>query len=262
MFGLVLVTLVGLATLAAPGLTRHDYREQELSRALLPPVWMRGGVPAHPLGTDQLGRDLWSRILHGARTSLLVGVGGVVLAGTLGLTLGLLAGFSGGWVDDVVMRLVDVQLSLPPIFLVIAIMAVIGQSLLNVVLVLGVVTWVQYARVVRASTLALREGEFVEGARAVGAGNPRVVVRHVLPNILAPLLAIATVNVSSLILAEAALSFLGLGVRPPTPAWGSMLAEGREVFRIAWWNALFPGLAILVTVLGINLLGDGLEDRR
>jgi len=259
--GLVVVALVGLAALSAPVLTRHDYREQQLSKALLPPFWMHGADPAHPLGTDQLGRDLWSRIVHGARTSLLVGVGGVGLAGFLGVTLGLVAGFWGRWVDDVVMRLVDVQLSFPPIFLVVAIMAVIGQSLLNVVLVLGVVTWVQYARVVRGSTLAIREREFVEGARALGAGTARLLLRHVLPNVLPPTLVIATVNVSSLILAEAALSFLGLGVRPPTPAWGSMLAEGREVFRIAWWNAVFPGLAILVAVLGINLLGDGLDDR-
>lgn len=201
------------------------------------------------MGPTTWGRDLLSRIIFGARTSLLVGTGGVLIAGLIGITLGLVAGYYGRRVDDLIMRLVDVQLSFPPIFLVIAIMAVIGQSLLNVVLVLGVVTWVQYARVVRASTLSVRQREFVEAARAVGASGARIIARHVLPNILPPIVVIATVNVSTLILAEAALSFLGLGVQPPTPAWGTMLAEGREVYRIAWWNAVFPGVAILLTVL-------------
>jgi ABC-type dipeptide/oligopeptide/nickel transport system permease subunit len=260
--GLVIMGTVILAALLAPWLSPHDFTSQQLSRSLLPPFWLPQADPAYPLGTDHLGRDLLSRILHGARTSLLVGAGGVLIAGTIGVTLGLLAGYFGGPVDDVIMRLVDVQLSFPPIFLVIAIMAVIGQSLLNVVLVLGLVTWVQYARVTRGSTLSVKEREFVEGARALGAGSGRIVLRHILPNILPPLVVIGTVNVSTLILAEAALSFLGIGVQPPTPAWGTMLAEGREVFRIAWWNAVFPGLAILVTVLGVNMLGDGLDARR
>jgi peptide/nickel transport system permease protein len=255
--GLAIVGLIVLVAVAAPLIAPHDFAEQQLSKALLAPLEER----SYPLGTDHLGRDILSRIVFGARTSLLVGAGGVVIAGTIGIALGLIAGYQGRWVDDLIMRLVDVQLSFPPIFLVIAIMAVIGQSLLNVVVVLGVVTWVQYARVVRASTLSVKQREFVEAARSLGAGGPRIVLRHVLPNILAPILVIATVNVSTLILAEAALSFLGLGVQPPTPAWGTMLSEGREVYRIAWWNAVFPGLAILVTVLGVNLLGDGLERR-
>jgi peptide/nickel transport system permease protein len=260
--GGVILGLVVLTALGAPLLAPHDYAEQQLAKALLPPGWERGGEAAYPLGTDHLGRDMLSRIIFGARTSLLVGAGGVLIAGTIGITLGLVAGYYGRGVDDLIMRLVDVQLSFPPIFLVIAIMAVIGQSLQNVVLVLGIVTWVQYARVVRASTLSVKQREFVEAARSLGAGGPRIIVRHVLPNIMAPIVVIATVNVSTLILAEAALSFLGLGVQPPTPAWGTMLSEGREVYRIAWWNAVFPGLAILVTVLGVNLLGDGLEERR
>jgi peptide/nickel transport system permease protein len=260
--GGVLLGLIVLVALAAPLLAPHDYAEQQLSKSLLPPFWEQGAEVAYPLGTDHLGRDMLSRLLFGARTSLLVGAGGVVIAGAIGIALGLVAGYYGRRLDDLIMRLVDVQLSFPPIFLVIAIMAVIGQSLRNVVLVLGFVTWVQYARVVRASTLSVKEREFVEAARSLGAGGPRIILRHVLPNILAPILVIATVNVSTLILAEAALSFLGLGVQPPTPAWGTMLSEGREVYRIAWWNAVFPGLAILVTVLGVNLLGDGLEDRR
>lgn len=259
--GLGIVALVVLAALFAPLLAPHDYTDQQLSKVLKPPFWERGADPAYPLGTDHLGRDVLSRILFGARASLLVGAGGVLIAGVLGITLGVLAGYFGGWTDDLISRLVDIQLSFPPIFLVIAIMAVVGQSLFNVVVVLGLVTWVQYARVVRGSTLSVRGKEFIEGARALGAGDGRILLRHVLPNILPPVVVIGTVNVSTLILAEASLSFLGLGVQPPTPAWGTMLAEGREVFRIAWWNALFPGLAILLTVLGVNLLGEGLENR-
>ncbi len=260
-FGLAIVVLVVLLALFAPLLAPHDYRDQQLPKVLMPPFWQARADPAYPLGTDHLGRDILSRILFGARTSLLVGGGGVLIAGSIGVSLGLVAGYFGRTTDDVIMRLVDIQLSFPPIFLVIAIMAVIGQSLLNVVLVLGLVTWVQYARVVRGSTLSVKEQDYVEGARACGAGSTRILLRHILPNILPSVVVIATVNVSTLILAEAALSFLGLGVQPPTPAWGTMLAEGREVFRIAWWTAVFPGLAILVTVLGINLLGDGLEVR-
>jgi peptide/nickel transport system permease protein len=254
-----MVLLVVLVAVFAPLLAPHNYQEQQLPKLLLPPFWDPRADPAYPLGTDHLGRDLLSRIVFGARTSLLVGAGGVAIAGAIGIALGLVAGYFGGLADDAIMRLVDVQLSFPPIFLVIAIMAVVGQSLLNLVLVLGLATWVQYARVVRGSTLSVRDKEFVEGARAAGAGHSRILLRHVLPNILPPVVVIATVNVSTLILAEAALSFLGLGVQPPTPAWGTMLAEGREVFRIAWWNAVFPGLAILFTVMGVNLLGDGLE---
>ena len=259
--GSAIVLVVVLVAVFAPWLAPHDYRDQQLPKVLLPPFWQPRADPSYPLGTDHLGRDILSRILWGARTSLLVGVGGVLIAGTLGIVLGLVAGYFGRGVDDGIMRLVDVQLSFPPIFLVIAIMAVIGQSLLNVVVVLGLVTWVQYARVVRGVTLSVKEKDYVEGARASGAGHTRILARHILPNILPAVVVIATVNVSTLILAEAALSFLGLGVQPPTPAWGTMLAEGREVFRIAWWTAVFPGLAILITVLGINLLGDGLDAR-
>ena len=258
-FGLAVVGTVVVVAVFAPLLAPHDFSDQQLPKVLLPPFWQPRADPAYPLGTDHLGRDLLSRIIFGARTSLLVGGGGVLIAGTLGISLGLLAGYFGQAVDDMIMRLVDVQLSFPPIFLVIAIMAVIGQSLLNVVLVLGLVTWVQYARVVRGATLSVKEKDFVEGARAAGAGHARILVRHILPNILPPVVVMATVNVSTLILAEAALSFLGLGVQPPTPAWGTMLAEGREVFRSAWWTAVFPGLAIVITVLGVNLLGDGLD---
>jgi peptide/nickel transport system permease protein len=260
--GAALLVLVVAAALLADVVSPHAYAEQQLSKALLPPAWHAGGDPSYPLGTDHLGRDLLSRILHGARTSLTVGLGAVAIAISVGVPMGLLAGYSGGWTDDGLMRLVDIQLAFPPLFLVMAIMAAVGQTLVNVILVLGIVSWVQFARVVRGSTLAIKEREFVTSARALGADGGRILSRHILPNVVEPVVVLATVTASSFILAEAALSFLGLGVQPPTPAWGTMLAEGREVFRTAWWNAVFPGLAILITVLGINLVSDAVEPGR
>ncbi|HEX6675272.1 MAG TPA: ABC transporter permease [Actinomycetes bacterium] len=259
--GLAMTSLVLLVALLAP-LAPGDPYDQDLGRALLPPFWLTGADPAFPLGTDYLGRDLLSRLVYGARTSLLVGVSAVVLAGVIGVPLGLLAGYSGGWTDVVIMRLADAQLAFPPIVLAIGILTMVSSGLLPIVGVLGIIGWVQYARVIRGQTLSLREREFVEAARVLGAGNWRILLRHVLPNAIGPVLVIATVNVSAMILAEASLSFLGVGVRPPTAAWGTMLSEGREVFNVAWWNAVVPGLAIVWTVLGINLLGDAWQNRR
>lgn len=252
--------LVVLVAVVAP-LIVGDPNDQDLGRALLPPFWMPGADPHLPLGADYLGRDLLSRLVYGARTSLLVGFSAVILAGLFGLPLGLLAGYFGGVIDAVIMRLADAQLAFPPIVLAIGILTIASSGVLTIVVVLGIIGWVQYARVIRGQTLSLREREFVLAARVVGARNPRILVRHILPNALGPVLVIATVNVSAMILAEASLSFLGVGVRPPTPAWGSMLSEGREVFNVAWWNAVFPGLAIVWTVFGINLLGDAWQNR-
>lgn len=257
--GLIITIVVVLAALFAPQLTPHDYVGQDLTRSLLPPFWNEGGDTRYPLGTDLLGRDLLTRVLYGARVSLAVGFSAVILAGSIGITLGMLAGYFGGWFENVVMRLVDIQLAFPPVFLAIALMAVVGQTVTNMVLVLGFVTWVQYARVARGSTLSVKEKEYVEAANALGATSGRVILRHVLPNMISPLIVIAMVSVSAMIKAEAALSFLGIGIQPPTPAWGSMLASGREVSRVAWWNAVFPGLAIVVTVVGVNLLGEGIK---
>jgi peptide/nickel transport system permease protein len=259
--GLVMTSCVLLIALLGPFLVGDPY-DQDLGRALLPPAWQAGADPSYLLGTDYLGRDLLSRLVYGARTSLLVGVSAVVLAGLIGVPLGLLAGYSGGWADIVIMRLADAQLAFPPIVLAIGILTMVTPGLLPIVGVLGIIGWVQYARVIRGQTLSLREREFVEAARVLGAGRWRILLRHVLPNALGPILVIATVNVSAMILAEASLSFLGIGVRPPTAAWGTMLSEGREVFNVAWWNAVFPGLAIVWTVLGINLLGDAWQNRR
>jgi ABC-type dipeptide/oligopeptide/nickel transport system permease subunit len=258
--GGAITLLLVLVAIFGPRLAPHSYKAQDLDRVLAPPVWDLGGTWSFPLGTDNLGRDLLSRMIYGAGISLSVGAGAVLVGGILGTLLGILSGFFGGRVDQIVMRVADIQLSFPAIFLAIAIMAFMGQGVLNLVAVLGFVTWVQYARVARSSTLVTKETEFVEAARALGATSGRILLRHVFPNVLPPLIVIATVNVSSAILAEAGLSFLGLGVQPPLPTWGGMLSEGRQVFSIAWWNVVFPGLAILIAVFGINLLGDGLCD--
>jgi peptide/nickel transport system permease protein len=232
----------------------HPAGEQDLNRSLLAPGWS-----GFPFGTDLNGRDLLSRIMVGARASLFVGLASVAIGGLIGLLLGLVAGYFGGWADALIMRLVDIQLSLPGVLLAIALLAAIGKGLFNVVLVLGFVSWVQYARLVRGSTLAMRAREFILGARAVGASDGRIMARHILPNIAGPLMVVATINVSSNILSEAALSYLGVGVPLSTVTWGGMLNEGKQVFAVAWWNAAWPGLAILLAVFGTNLLGDGLS---
>ncbi|MCW5852057.1 MAG: ABC transporter permease [Anaerolineae bacterium] len=257
--GVIVLLVLGTALLSLVW-TPHPYQEQDLGRAILPPFWMPGGQTSFALGTDLNGRDLLSRIMVGAQASLFVGIASVLVGGALGVTLGLLAGYFGGWFESLVMRLVDVQLSMPGVLLAIAILAAIGKGLLNVVLVLGIVSWVQYARFVRGSTLAVKGQEYVAAARAVGATHSRIVWRHVFPNILPPLLTVSTINVSSNILAESALSYLGVGVPLSTVTWGGMLNEGKNLFELAWWNAAWPGLAILLIVFGINLLGDGLND--
>jgi peptide/nickel transport system permease protein len=260
--GAAIVLLVVGVALLAEQLSPHDYTKQELLKALLPPAWVSGGDWRYPLGTDRLGRDLLSRLMVGARVSTAVGIFSVLLGGAIGTMAGLLAGYYGGWVDRTISRLIDIQLSFPPVFIAIAVIAAIGQNLTNLILVLALVTWVQYARVCRGSTLSLRSREFVLAAHTVGATNRRILLRHLLPSVLPPLAVIATVNMSNMILAEAALSFLGLGVQPPTPAWGSMVSEARTVLSIAPGNAIFPGLAIAIFVIGANLLGDGLRQSR
>jgi len=257
--GAALVLLVVLTALLSLVWLPHPAGEQDLNRSLLPPGWLPDSVSGFPLGTDLNGRDLLSRIMVGAQASLFVGLASVAIGGLIGLVLGLVAGYFGGWADALIMRLVDIQLSLPGVLLAIAILAAIGKGLFNVVLVLGFVSWVQYARLVRGSTLATRAREFILGARAVGASDVRIMARHILPNIAGPLTVVATINISSNILSEAALSYLGVGVPLSTITWGGMLNEGKQVFAVAWWNAAWPGLAILLAVFGTNLLGDGLS---
>ncbi|MDR7519189.1 MAG: ABC transporter permease [Armatimonadota bacterium] len=260
--GAAILGLMTVVALLAPWLAPHGYADQDLLRSLQPPAWLPGGDWAYPLGTDRLGRDLCSRLMVGARVSIAVALLSVLLGGGLGTMLGLAAGYFGGRVDRTISRLIDVQLSFPPVFVAIAIMAALGQSLPKLIVVLALVTWVQYARVARANTLSVREREFVAAARALGAAERRILSRHVLPSILPPLLVVGAVNMSNVILAEAALSFLGLGVQPPVPAWGSMVSDGRTVQSLAWWNTVFPGMAIAVLVIGANLLGDGLQRAR
>jgi peptide/nickel transport system permease protein len=261
LFGLVVVVVVVLTAIAASLVSPFDPIEQDLGDLRLkPPGFQDAAGRVHPLGTDHLGRDLLARVIWGARPALLVGFAAVAISGVLGMLVGLIAGYFGGWVDDVLMRLADIQLAFPFILLAIAVIGVLGPSLPTIIVVIGVSSWVVYARIVRGAVLSLREREFVQAALALGGGDGRVLLRHILPNALTPWLVVATLDMARVIVIESALSFLGLGVQPPTPTWGGMLADGRVYISTAWWLATFPGLAILITVLGINLFGDGLRD--
>jgi peptide/nickel transport system permease protein len=255
-FLLLLVTVA----IFAPQIAPHDPLEQDLIKSLMPPAFQSGGNWSFPLGTDSLGRDLLSRIIYGARVSMSIGGVAVIFSGTLGVLVGLLAGYYGRWVDAVLMRLADIQLAFPFILLAIAVMSVLGASLLNIILVLGITGWVVYARVVRGAVLVVKQQDYVQAAKAMGARDGRVMFKHVLPNITASVTVLATFAFAQFILAEAALSFLGLGVRPPTPTWGGILAEGRDYMAMGWWITTFPGIAIMLTVLAVNIVGDWLRD--
>jgi peptide/nickel transport system permease protein len=259
--GLVVLVGVVLAALLAPALTPFDPLVQDISQRLKPPGWVSPEGRAHWLGTDHLGRDILGRILYGARIALVVGLAAVAIAGVLGLVIGLVSGYFGGWIDDLFMRLADVQLAFPFILLAITVVAVLGAGFRNVIIVLGVAGWMVYARLVRGEVLALREKEFIAAARALGVPNRTIIPRHVLPNVLTPVIVVATFSVATNIITEASLSFLGLGVEPSIPTWGAMLSDGRAYMGRAWWLTTLPGLAILVTVLAINQLGDWLRDR-
>lgn len=252
--GLALTLMLVICAIAAPLLATHDPFHQDTARRLEAPS------DDHPLGLDDLGRDVWSRIVYGARVSLRVGFSVVLLAALIGVTLGSMAGYFGGWMDLIVMRICDILLSFPGILLAIALVAVLGPSLNNVILALVITAWVGYARLVRGQVLKVREMEFVTAAKALGARAPRVIVLHVLPNIMNPVIVMATLGLGGVILSEAALSFLGLGVQPPTPSWGAMLTSGRRYLGLANHLAIFPGAAIMLAVMGLNFLGDGLID--
>ena len=258
--GVLIVGLVILVALAAPLLATRDPIEQDLIEVLKPPAWQADGSLANPLGTDHLGRDVYSRLVYGARISLVIGVAAALLGAVVGVGAGLVAGYYGGRIDAAIMRIVDLNLAFPLILLALAVVAILGPSMRNLIVVMAITTWMIYARVVRGVSLGLREREFVQAARSIGARDDRIIVRHILPNVFAPVVVIWTLEVARVILMESALSFLGLGVPPPTPTWGRMLAEGRDYLTVAGWIATFPGLAIMVTVLGINFLGDGLRD--
>ncbi|GAB4179435.1 MAG: ABC transporter permease [Thalassobaculales bacterium] len=256
----VVVAGFALAALLAPWISPHDPAEADLFRRLQPPVWAAGGEWAHPLGCDGLGRDILSRMIHGARISIAVGLTVVVVATGLGILAGLAAGYFRGWVDILVSRLVDILLGFPYLIFAIGLMAMMGPGLQNIILALVYKEWVVPCRVVRGETLGAREMEYVEAARAVGASPGHVMLREILPNILSPVLVVSTIRMAHVIILEASLSFLGLGVQPPDASWGSMVADGREFMYEAWWVSTLPGLAILALVLAINVASQGLRD--
>lgn len=252
--GLVMIGFIALLAILSPLFAPYDPYAIETST--------RGAAPslAHPFGIDEVGRDMLSRVIYGSRVAMIVGLSATGISLVIGVMVGAIAGYFGGFVDALLMRIVDALTAFPLLVLLIAMAAALGPSLRNVVLIIGITVWGQYARVVRAEVLSLREREFVTAARTVGASDRRIIVRHILPNVLGPIIVLASLSVAGIILLESALSFLGLGTQPPTPSWGSMLAAGRTYILTYPHIALFPGLAIVITVLGFNLLGDGLRD--
>jgi len=255
----IILTIVGSAVWA-PWISPWDPLSVDIRHRLGPPAWMDGGTRAHVLGTDQVGRDLLSRVIYGGRVSLIIGVAAVLVSSSIGVLLGLAAGYFAGRMDWTIMTLVNVMLTFPFVLLALAVIAVLGPSLVNMIIVLGIADWPLYARVIRAETLAIREREFILAGRALGMSHARLVFRQILPNLVSVIVVIATLQVARVIILESFLSFLGLGVQPPTPAWGNMLGEGRVYMLNSWWIATFPGLAIFVTTLAINLMGNALRD--
>ncbi len=260
LISLLLLAVMLLCAIVPDLLSPHDPYQQELSKRLLGPVFSANADPAHLLGTDQLGRDLLSRIIHGARITLLISVLAVLISSVLGTVVGLYAGYRGGWADLLLMRLIDMQLAFPVILLVIAVVALLGPSLVTLVAIIGLSGWPRFARVARGSVLSAKEMDYVDAARAVGAGRWRIMVLHILPNILSALIVYASFELARMVLLEATLSFLGLGVQPPTPTWGGMINDGRQYIFQSWGVSFFPGLVILLLILIFNMLGDDLRD--
>lgn len=254
--GISIIIGVVLIAIFAPFLAPYDPDTIDILNRLKPPSLSSG----HLLGTDDVGRDLLSRLLYGARVSLVVGVSTIVLGGIFGTTLGIVAGYHAGRIDSLVMRVVDIQLAFPSLLLAIAILAVLGSSVVNVIIVLSIASWATFCRVARAQALALQNAEFVQASRAIGAPTSTILLRHALPNMLGGLFVVASFGLAANILNEASLSFLGVGVPPTVPTWGGMLGAGRDYLRLAWWVSTFPGLALMVTVFGVNILGDRIRD--
>lgn len=263
-FGIVIVVGVIVIALGAPLLAPHDPTQLNLRSRLLPPFWDAEGDMTYLLGTDQLGRDLLSRIIYGSRISVLVGVLGVAVSLVVGVILGLVSGYVGRWVDIIISRMLDTFMSIPFIVLALAVVGALGprqgSGIVTLVVVLGLTGWVTFARVIRGEVLSVKEREYVEAARSIGQRNGQILARHVLPNVTASIIVLGTLQISTVIIAESSLSFLGLGVQPPTVTWGIMLSEGRDHLATSWWLSTFPGLAITITVLGTILLGDWLRD--
>ncbi|MEH7125336.1 nickel transporter permease [Bacillus sp. JJ1773] len=255
LIGGIFVLIVIFCAIFAPLISTHDPYEMEMGNRLLTP--MKDG---HILGTDQFGRDLFTRLIYGARVSLQVGLISVAIAMVIGVTLGLISGYYGGWVDTIIMRIVDIVLSFPVLLLAIALVAALGPGIENVILALGFVYWTNYARIVRANVLAIKEEEYIQAAKTIGSSDFRIIFFNILPNCLAPIVVVATLGLGTAIVSEATLSFLGLGIQPPESSWGWTLAFGMKFIREAPYLSIYPGMAIMITVLGFNLLGDGIRD--
>jgi peptide/nickel transport system permease protein len=249
-----IVLLLALVAVFAPLIAPYEPTSIDIDNPLAPPSW------AHLMGTDQLGRDVFSRIVYGAKISLTIGFIAVGIATIIGLFFGSVAGFYGGSLDALIMRFIDIMLCFPTFFLILAVIAILEPSIYNIMVVIGITSWMGVARLIRAEILSLKEREFILAARACGASNLRIIIHHLIPNAIGPVLVSATLGVAAAILTESALSFLGIGVQPPTPSWGNILTEGKAALGVGWWLMLFPGLAILITVLGYNLLGEGIRD--
>jgi peptide/nickel transport system permease protein len=253
-FGAAIIIFIILTAIFAPLLAPYDPAFQNYDKLLEPPSF------EHPFGTDDLGRDLLSRVIYGSRYTLLVGIGVVIIVAVLGSILGFLAGYYGGKIDTIIMRMVDVMLAIPALVLALAIAGALGGGIWNVIIAIGAVGWTQFARLVRGEVLRIRESEYIQAARALGAGDFKIISKHIAPNMMAPVIVYITLYIPSAILWAASLSFLGLGVQPPYPEWGALIANGRSYISFAWWIATIPGFAIMLTVLGFNFLGDGLRD--
>jgi peptide/nickel transport system permease protein len=254
LFGLIIVTSLFAVAVFAPFISPYNYKNIDVQNILMPPS------STHFFGTDDLGRDVYSRMIWGARISLAVGFVSVGISTLIGITLGAFAGYYGKYTDMIIMRFVDIMLCIPGFFLILAVIAFLGPNIFNIMIIIGLTSWMGVARLVRAEFLSLKEREFVLGAKASGASDFRIIFVHILPNALAPVFISAVLGVAAAVLLESSLSFLGLGIQPPTPSWGNILTEGKSNIEIAWWLSVFPGLAILITVLGYNLLGEGLRD--
>ncbi|MEK8130624.1 ABC transporter permease [Paenibacillus filicis] len=258
--GLAVLLAIAVIAVAAPLLAPHDPAQTNVARKLLPPAWSARGIAEYPLGTDNLGRDIWSRLIYGSRVSLIVGFCSVIISGMIGIVLGLISGYYGRWIDVLIMRIVDALLAIPTILFMMLFMFVLGPGIGTLIFVIGVTSWVSYARMIRSEVLAVRERDFVRSAKAVGAGDLRIIFVHVLPNVISSFIVISTLSIGRVIIAEASLSFLGLGIQSPDVSWGGMLSDGRQYLATSWWVATFPGIIITITVLAVIFVGDWLRD--
>ncbi|WP_436580532.1 ABC transporter permease [Heyndrickxia oleronia] len=258
--GFIIVFAVVFIAIFANILAPHNPAANNLGDMLKPPAWLDGGSTTYLLGTDNLGRDILSRIIYGTRVSLLVGIFSVILAGIIGILVGILAGYYGGVIDNILMRIVDSFLAIPSILFILVVLAVFEPSIMVLIVVIGFTNWVTYARVVRGEVLSIKEREFVKASKSIGTKNATIMLKHIFPNIISSFIVISTLSVATTIILEASLSFLGLGIQPPTVSWGGMLTDGRNYLATNWWLATFPGIAITITVLGIIFLGDWLRD--